>query len=545
MNMGSKATLSADSGHSVDDGALIGPPSDSEDIFLPANESFPCVNTASMDTGPDKALPEPPHGTKEAPEDPSESPKESPALSLTDSRTSTLKYDQEPFDQYQIRVKSLCHMLWPAEPGIASSERGVGGVTRSRILDAVRVKKLRRFLSPSSEKEFVIERLDGGTYNRVVGVSIKDTGISDSKSLILRAPRPDMAAYGHIEREVAILRYVRQNTTLPVADIVSFDVTTNNPLESGYVVQSRLPGVSLRIMWDDLTHDHRCKIAEEIGKMILALQAVKNPTPGMIEASGDDRAQKYIVRPFDVKSAYDGDWKSKIPAFKPDEATATAQQDPLQWFGTQFGRWLAYELLQSPDQILYWDYQLRFVKAAREMEEIGFLGDGQNCLHHFDLAARNFMVQIQPDGSPTISGIVDWDSAAFVPTFVSCAPLSWLWTTKTHYDSNGNEVDGTPSTPEQEEIKVVFEEAVGFDWEWFAYQPGFRLARELFYFAQHGNQDQMATKRAEKFLKEWDSLYHSKKNPNNEDGNSNDLTSSDNLEENDLLDAPSIEMASE
>ena len=539
--MESESTLSADSGHPVDDTALVGPPSDSEDIFLPAHESIPSVNTASVDTGHDRALPDPPHGTEEPPE----SPNESLALSLTDSRTSTLKYDQEPFTQYQIRVKSLCHMLWPAELGIATSERGVGGATKSRILDAVRVKKLRRFLSPSSEKEFVIERLDGGTYNRVTGISVKDTGVDDSKHLILRAPRPEMAAYGYIEREVAILRYVRQNTTLPVADIIRFDVTAKNPLESGYVVQSRLPGVSLRTMWDDFTHDHRCKIAEEIGKIVLALQAVRNSTPGIIEASGDDGAQSYIVRPFDVKSAYDGDWKSKIPDFKPNEATATSQQDPLQWFGTQFGRWLAFELLQSPDQILYWDYQLRFVKAAREMEEIGFLGDGQNCLHHFDLAARNFMVQIQPDGSPTISGIVDWDSAAFVPTFVSCAPLSWLWTSKTHYDSNGNEVDGTPSTPQQEEIKEVFEEVVGFDWEWFAYQPGFRLARELFYFAQHGNQDQMATKRAEKFLKEWDSLYKSKKNPKKDDGDHEDLTNSDDLDEDDLPDEPSMDTTSE
>ena len=537
--MESETTPSADSGHPVDDSAFVGPPSDSEDIFLPANESFLSVNTASIDTGHDKVLPEPPHDAEEPPE----SPNESLALSLTDSRTSTLKYDQEPFTQYQIRVKSLCHMLWPAEPGIATSERG-GGATKSRILDAVRVKKLRRFLSPSSEKEFVIERLDGGTYNRVTGITVKDTGVN-SKHLVLRAPRPEMAAYGHIAQEVAILRYVRQNTTLPVADVIRFDVTANNPLESGYVIQSRLPGVSLRVMWDDLTHDHRCKIAEEIGKIVLALQAVKNPTPGIIEASGDDKAQRYIVRPFDVKSAYDGDWKSKVPVFNPDEAIATSQQDPLNWFGTQFGRWLAFELLQSPDQILYWDCQLRFVKAAREMEEIGFLGDGQNCLHHFDLAARNFMVQIQSDGSPAISGIVDWDSAAFVPTFVSCAPLSWLWTSKTHYDSNGNEVDGTPSTPEQEEIKEVFEDAVGFDWEWFAYQPGFRLARELFHFARHGNQDQMATKRAEKFLKEWDSLYESKKNPKNDDGDRKDLTNSDNLEEDDVLDEPSMDIASE
>ncbi len=50
-------------------------------------------------------------------------------------------------------------------------ERRVSGVAKSRILDAVRVKKLRRFLSPIIEKEFTIERLAGGTYNRIVAIT--------------------------------------------------------------------------------------------------------------------------------------------------------------------------------------------------------------------------------------------------------------------------------------------------------------------------------------------------------------------------------------
>ena len=535
MNMGSKATPSADSDHSVEDTALIGPPSDSEDIFLPANESFLPVNTASMDTGHGKVLPEPPGDTEESLELVNESPALSSKMSI-DSRTSTLKYDQEPFDQYRIRVKSLCHMLWPAEPRIATPERGFGGATKSRILDAVRVKKLRRFLSPSSEKEFVIERLAGGTYNRVVGISVKDTGVGVPHHLILRAPRPNMAAYGHIEREVAILRYVRRHTTLPVADVLSFDVTTNNPLQSGYVVQSRLPGVSLQSVWDKLTHDQRCTVAQEVGKIILALQAVKCSTPGIIEASSaDDGAQKLIVRPFDIKSPHDDDWKSKIPVHKTEEATENTALTSLGWFGTQFGRWLADELLRNPGQILYWDYQFQFVEVAKRMDSLGILGDGQNCLYHFDLEARNIMVQILPNGSLTISGIVDWDSAVFAPTFVSCVPPCWLWTDQVLYDENGNDMFSPPSTQEHE-IKEAFEEIVGFDWEWFAYREEYRLARELFHFAQHGLPDDMAASRAQKFLKEWAVLYDSLTNPKKDEESSKSPPSNDDIQEDDTMD---------
>lgn len=473
-----------------------------------------------MDTRGDEALMGPPSDSQEVLESANESSTVSSSISI-DSRTSTLKYSQEPFERYQNRVKELCHILWPAESRAAIPERRVSNATKHRILNAVRVKNLRRFLFPSSEKEFVIERLGGGTYNRIVGITVKHAGSTDPRHLVLRVPRPQMAYFGYIEREVAILRYVCQNTTLPVADVVEFDATAKNPLESGYVVQSRLPGVSLHTVWDELTHEQRCTVAQEMGKVVLALQAVKNPTPGIVEAStAGNGAQKFRVRPFDIKSPYDEDWKAKVPHHADDEEDDTTTQTALGWFGTQFGRWLANELLANPAQILYWDYQFQFVQIAKQMDSLGILGDGQNCLCHFDLAARNVMVQILPNGSLTVSGIVDWDSAAFAPTFVSCAPPSWLWTNQKYYDTDENEASSTPFNPEQEEIKAKFEEVVGFDWEWFAYQPGFRLARELFRFAQHGLPDGMAAKRANKLVKEWAALYDSKMNPKDEDESS-------------------------
>ena len=427
-----------------------------------------------------------------------------------DSRTSTLKYSQEPFDEYRIRVKELCHVLWPAEYRLEHRNRRASSIARSRILEAVRVRKFRRAMPPSPENEFLIERLAGGTYNRIIGVTVKDTGNVGPRNFVLRIPRPLMADFGYIEREVAILRYVRQNSTLPVADVISFDPTINNPLKSGYVVQTRLPGTSLDSIWDELNQEQRCKVAREIGKTILALQAVTNPTPGIIESSSaDNGSQKFRVRPFDIKSPYDDNWKAKIPTCAPNEENPTAIQTPEEWFGAQFGRWLAHELLENPAQILYWDYQYQFVQVTKQMDSLEILGDGYNCLCHFDFAARNIMVQILADGSLTMSGILDWDSAAFAPKFVSCAPPFWLWTEQKYYDAEEGEMSSKPSTPEQEEIKEAFDDVVGFDYTWLAYKPEYRLARELFYFARHGLQDGEAQKKAVRLLKEWEALHES------------------------------------
>ncbi len=513
--------------------------SGSKDISKPASEFSPPADSDIMDTHDEEAITGLRIGSKETLEL-ANKPSKVSIISI-DSRTSTLKYLQESFEHYRIRVQKLCPILWPAQSQSQSSERRPSGVARSRILDAVRIKKFRRVLFPTPEKEFIIERLAGGTYNRITGITVKDPKISEPKSFILRVPRPEMAGFGHIEREVAILRYIRETTSLPVADIVSFDPTINNPLGSGYVVQSRLPGISLAVVWDELTHEQRCTAAQDIGEIILALQSVTNSTPGVVEASSSDGAtQKFSIRAFDIKSAYDDDWKAKIPLHVSTEEDDTATQDPRLWFGTQFGRWLAHELLDNPSQILYWDYQFQFVQVAKQMDALDVLGNGENCLCHFDLAARNVLVQILPNGSLSISGVVDWDSAAFAPKFVSCAPPSWLWTNQEYYDEGENETSIMPSTPEQEEIKEAFDDVVGFDWRWLAYRPEYRLARELFYFAQHGLQNGSAQERAARFLKEWAALYDSLINPHKDDESSKDVSGEDGAQ-----DGKGPEMASE
>ena len=464
----------------------------------------------------------------------------------TDSRTSTLKYSQEPFDEYRLRVEELCHVLWPTEYPLAHRNRRVSSTARSRILNAVRVRKFRRAVPPSLENEFLIERLAGGIYNRIIGITVKNPGDAGPRNFVLRIPRPLMADFGYIEREVAILRCVRQNSTLPVADVISFDQTTNNPLKSGYVVQNRLPGTSLHSIWDELTHEQRCKVAREIGKIILALQAVTNPTPGIVESSSaDNGSQKFSIRPFDIKSPYDDNWKAKIPTYAPNEENQTVFQTPEEWFGTQFGRWLAYELLENPAQILYWDYQSQFVQVTKQMGSLDILGDGYNCLCHFDFAARNIMVEILADGSLTVTGILDWDSAAFAPKFVSCAPPSWLWTEQKYYDAEEGETSSMPSTPEQEQIKEAFDDVVGFDYTWLAYKPEYRLARELFYFARHGLQDGEAQKRAVRLLKEWEALHDSLVASNHDVESNNGVSRIDGSQEGEIMDETGHTTASE
>jgi Ser/Thr protein kinase RdoA (MazF antagonist) len=65
---------------------------------------------------------------------------------------------------------------------------------------------------------------------------------------------------------------------------------------------------------------------------------------------------------------------------------------------------------------------------SAELDTNGWLGKHQNSLCHLDLAPRNILVDHASNAALSrISGILDWDSAVFGPSFMSCAPPLWIW----------------------------------------------------------------------------------------------------------------------
>lgn len=112
--MESTTRPSAEIKDSIDDRAPVRLPNDSDDVVQPADEASAFANTDIMDTRGDEALMGPSSDSQDILEPANESPTVSSSISI-DSRTSTLKYSQEPFDRYQTRVKELCHILWLVE----------------------------------------------------------------------------------------------------------------------------------------------------------------------------------------------------------------------------------------------------------------------------------------------------------------------------------------------------------------------------------------------------------------------------------------------
>ena len=451
------------------------------------------------------------------------------------SFTSTVEYDQTPFDQYTHQVKELCHLLWPPSPKISQdvkSSRVERLLAKNRVAGVLLPKRSRSAQAsalPTTPKEFLIERLRGGGYNRIIGITIKHSTDEEPVRLILRVPRFDDA---RPDREVAVLHFIRRYTTIPVPEVKYVDFTSDNPLKQCYVIQNRIPGNDLQnptgpTCYLNLNHEQKCTFAKEFALLLLQLHDIMHPFPGLIEASADsDKDGSFTVRPFELETACgrerEQDLTTLLPFFEvrpfvrdwKRSGKPPMDESTYYFMIAQFGRWKALELRSDPASIAWSNDYDRLVTMALQMDNLGFLGNDENCICHLDLsgAPRNIMADIKSDGSLSITGILDWDSAVFAPRFAGCAPPMFLWD---EWDGEEDEEDerhanDTPSNPGDQEIKKIFEDTIGNSFLYYAYKPEFRLARKLFQFAKSGIRTSTEIGEVQELLNEWAGIYESR-----------------------------------
>ncbi|CAF9919341.1 hypothetical protein IMSHALPRED_004598 [Imshaugia aleurites] len=424
------------------------------------------------------------------------------------SDTSTLRYDQEAYDLFRIRVEKLCQVLWPPPKSIRQS------LLDSKAATRMRANKFFRLFVPSQDT-LRIERLRGGDYNRIVGIRlpVSKSEVGRNRDLILRVPR--RWGRGRTERVVAILSFLHHNSAISVPSVVAKDFSNDNPLESPYLIQDRLAGSDLGILWPDLNHSQRCTIAREVGRVLKSLLALESPVTGYIEAAFKSKGtvESHIVMPFDLRSA-DGDlFEEPEEHCLPITGTPRQNQTTLDLFKCQIGRWRAVDVARNAgmvDRTLgLWDEML---KIAEEMNTLGFFTAKLHCLCHVDLYPRNIMARILPQGSIEVTGVLDWDEAVIAPKFMSCEPPGWLWGFDPDdpvpnnlptwpYERPG--ANDMPSTLEKQGLKQIFEEHVGPEYLGLAYGEQFRMSRTLFRVALFGLTSSENYDAADQIISDW------------------------------------------
>lgn len=383
-------------------------------------------------------------------------------------------------------------------------------ISKSRVGQYLNASKIfgpifRPWLSATSI--FEIERLHGGSFNRIIGINISQSYKKHSKierEFILRVPRFEDA---RPDRDVATIQYVRHRTNIPVAKIVAKDYSSENPLGKSYVVQRRVPGKDLQMTWADLSHEQRCTVAREHAKTLLTLQSLTNSAPGLIEKDSRavDGERRTLISPYELRNG-----QGLVREPESSAPYAAKDRNTLGFFIGLMDRWRAVSLERPNGDVAAYHVHLweSLMDAVDYMHQFALFKNDDMSLCHLDLQPRNIMAEIQHDGSLNISGYLDWDSAVFAPRFVGCAPPRWLWADEEgDYDEDDeHDSNATPSAPEKQEIKRIFEEAVGADYLEYAYAPQYPLARMLFRIAKNGVWSNEHIRDVDKFMAGWKEL---------------------------------------
>ncbi|KAL2043120.1 hypothetical protein N7G274_004180 [Stereocaulon virgatum] len=185
------------------------------------------------------------------------------------SETSTIRYPQEPWNDFKLRVEKSSYSLWLSQTSI-----------EERVLEALRTNKFFASFVPPPQTP-LIDRLRGAH------------------------PSKFEMDEGRADRDVATLIYVRQRTSIPVLEIIAKDFSCANPLEKPYVIQNCTPGSELNTIWATLSHSRQCKITCETGRTIMTLLSLESPVVGLIEAipPNNDPDQCLVIVRFELKES--------------------------------------------------------------------------------------------------------------------------------------------------------------------------------------------------------------------------------------------------
>ncbi|KAI1476564.1 kinase-like domain-containing protein [Daldinia eschscholtzii] len=363
-----------------------------------------------------------------------------------ESVSSSVLYDeQEPFVTFRNRVLNLAlHKIWP----------------------------------DAAADEIIIERMMGGGFNRIIGISRHTAQQSDNYvQYILRVPR---YADEPLDSQVGTLRFLHEHCNIPAPKVIHFDHTDNNELNTRYMVQNRISREPLLAAYPKLTHEERCRLAQELGRLYSEILATTSTTSTIL-----------------------------VPPEEEDIRDPPIPQDIHEMLINIFKDQKAAKLEVRPNSIIRPKLLDQFCQMVSDLKISGCFDNCHISLAHLDLEPRNILVNpISDVSSPMVSAILDWDSAVFAPHFMCCKPPFWLWAWQGDDEEDERVANDEPQSPEGRQLKQLFEEAAGPGYVRFAYKPAYRLARQLIRFAVQGLCSNEDYNEARKMLQEWKELYH-------------------------------------
>ena len=393
------------------------------------------------------------------------------------------------------------------------------------------------------DSDFVVTKLRGGSYNRVVAVHVKEPSPTPIKPTAIKDKRKSLdimkQAYTNVRNRLSgadLDKYAKFATTYASGDFIlriprlyrspssKYDFAADSIMhtfvdcigiqcpkiihyeEKGgivpwpFLLQEKIEGDALSNLYPTMTHRQKVQIASQIGTICKQMVKQKFQTYGTLSFVGplqeDDKDGMKREVKYDQHGWLDANYSRKHPVSNVIEQslfyTYHKYENEFKWNG------------------------LSWKDLAGMLYSLGRRGlfDKQGYYFtHNDFFPRNIMAAIDANGDAKVTSVLDWDMADFQPLIMACRSPSWLWQWYTYAYLAGEEdcVDvlagHIPTSPEDRQIKRAFDQAAGQEYCDIAYHRDAYAARKLCLWAYMGWDNRMGRrawfKWAPWFVKHW------------------------------------------
>ncbi|KNG44655.1 hypothetical protein DDE82_003299 [Stemphylium lycopersici] len=406
------------------------------------------------------------------------------------SVTSTIFHQQEPFGDFKNRVERLCSGKFPNAS--VSIERLRGG-TYNRIT-AITVTTLRPYILSLA-------------WLRALAFGHKDkAGDQSTKYYILRTLRDEQSVdHWDLTYDVSTLVLARRILKSVVPTIISSDPLSENSLSRPYTIQERLPGLNLNEIWSSLTVSQKEHALYIIVHLMKKLQTVRCGTAGVVarvDIPHDAHSNvRFLTHSFKIGTS------QTSPLVEPHVSKARPSTT-YEFMMSQAQNWEELDMYIDNPWKLRWGH---FKIITQSLYDMGLIPDtDQFYFCHLDLYARNMLVQIVDDSTLKLTAVLDWDAqfAHFCPKFVAYRAPFWLWLDRSENEYNEMLAATEPTDPELLRMKTLWERLAGDEWKRYAFTPEYMIARRLFARLRDGicrvGDDDDATS----IVDDWQKLYY-------------------------------------
>ncbi|KAH8121037.1 hypothetical protein FP744_10000760 [Trichoderma asperellum] len=223
--------------------------------------------------------------------------------------------------------------------------------------------------------------------------------------------------------EVAVMTWVRQNTRFPIAEVVCFDASTDNPLDHEYTLLQRLPGVAVSDVYHRLSPEMLSRLIDQMVDIVHQTHEIS--WHGVFGLQFDNNGD--IVPGPVVEETF---WHSHdVAKYWPDSESVESLNisGPYESYTDYIAamvRIYQHAIRIHPSLESMRDLLPRLDAFVNALPEHPELNDTRYILAHKDLHFGNVMYD---ELNGCITGILDWEFSSIVPAPRWNPARAFLW----------------------------------------------------------------------------------------------------------------------